>query len=154
MRHRKRNVKLGRTAEERKALLASLVCNFIEEQRISTTVQKAKQARSLAEKMVTLAKDASADPSLALAARRKAVAVLRDRRRVKKLFDAIAPQYKERAGGYTRIVHLGRRGSDGADMALLEWVNLAPVDRRRKPKDSGEKKTDETKTSGEEKKQG
>lgn len=134
MRHRKRNVKLGRTAEERKALLASLVCNFIEEQRIRTTVPKAKQARALAEKMVTLAKDGS------LSARRAAIAVLRDRAKVKKLFDAIAPQYKERAGGYTRIVHLGRRGSDGASMCLLEWVNLAPVDKRRKPKAEGETK--------------
>lgn len=154
MRHRKRNVKLGRTAEERKALLASLVCNFIEEQRIRTTVPKAKQARSLAEKMVTLAKDASVDPSSALAARRKAVATLRDRRRVKKLFETIGPQYKDRTGGYTRIVHLGRRGSDGADMALLEWVNLAPVDKRRKPKEVGENKADGAKAGGEDKKQG
>lgn len=141
MRHRKRNVKLGRTAEGRKALLASLVCNFIEEQRIKTTVPKAKQARSLAEKMVTLAKDGS------LAARRAAIAVLRDRVRVKKLFDAIGPQYKERAGGYTRIVHLGRRGSDGSSMCLLEWVNLAPVDKRRKPKAEEGKKEGEPKAS-------
>lgn len=140
MRHRKRNVKLGRTAEGRKALLASLVCNFIEEQRIQTTVPKAKQARSLAEKMVTLAKDGS------LSARRAAIAVLRDRVRVKKLFDVIGPQYKERAGGYTRIVHLGRRGSDGSSMCLLEWVNLAPVDKRRKPKAEEGKKADETKS--------
>ena len=138
MRHRKRNVKLGRTADGRKALLASLVCNFIEEQRIRTTAPKAKQARVLAEKMVTLGKDGS------LAARRKAVAVLRDRRRVKKLFESIAPQYKERAGGYTRLVHLGRRGSDGSEMVLLEWVNLAPVDKRRKPKEAREEKAAET----------
>ena len=128
MRHRKNSVKLGRTAEARKALLSSMVANFIEEQRIETTVSKAKLTRSLAEKMVTLAKRGT------LAARRDALAVLRHRKHVKKLFEAIAPQYKDRQGGYTRITRLGRRGSDGSEMAILEWVNLARVDKRRKPK--------------------
>ena len=128
MRHRKKSVKLGRTADGRKALLSSMVSNFIEEQRIETTLVKAKLTRSLAEHMVTLAKRGT------LAARRDALATLRQRKHVSKLFDAIAPQYKDRQGGYTRIVRLGKRGSDGSEMVILEWVNLARVDKRRKPK--------------------
>jgi large subunit ribosomal protein L17 len=128
MRHRKNSVKLGRTADARKALLSSLVANFIEEQRVETTLSKAKLARSLAERMVTLGKRGTLD------ARRDALAILRHRKHVKRLFEAIAPQYKDRQGGYTRIVRLGRRGSDGSEMAVLEWVNLARVDKRRKPK--------------------
>lgn len=127
MRHRKNTVKLGRSASGRKALLSSLVANFIEEQRIRTTLPKAKQTRTLAEKMVTLAKRGT------LAARRQALAVLRHRKHVQKLFETIGPQYKERAGGYTRIVRLGKRGSDGSEMALLEWVDLARVDKGREP---------------------
>ena len=128
MRHRKNTVKFGRSAEGRKALLSSLVANFIEEQRIRTTLPKAKQTRTLAEKMVTLAKRGT------MPAKRQALAVLRHREHVQKLFETIGPQYKDRAGGYTRIVKLGRRGSDGSEMALLEWVDLAAVDKRRKPK--------------------
>ena len=137
MRHRKNSVKLGRTAEGRKALLSSMVSNFIEEQRIETTLVKAKLTRSLAEHMVTLAKRGT------LAARRDVLATLRQRKHVKKLFDAIAPQYKDRQGGYTRIVRLGKRGSDGSEMVILEWVDLARVDKRRKPK-SAEETTPET----------
>lgn len=132
MRHRKSNVKLGRTAEGRSALLSSLVCNFIEEQRIRTTLPKARQARRVAERMVTLAKRGT------LAARRDALAELRHRKHVTKLFERIAPQYKDRHGGYTRIVKLGRRGSDGSEMAILEWVDLAFIDKRRKPKETQE----------------
>ena len=126
MRHRKNTVKLGRSASARKALLSSLVCNFIDEQRIRTTLPKAKLTRTLAEKMVTLGKRGT------VPAQRQAVAFLQNPARVKKLFETIAPQYKERKGGYTRIVRLGRRGSDGSEMVVLEWVDLAPVDRRRK----------------------
>jgi large subunit ribosomal protein L17 len=135
MRHRKRNRKLGRSTAHRRALISSLVCNFIEEQRIRTTVTKAKEARSLAEKMVTLAKKGT------LASRRRAIAMLRREPQVTKLFDKIAPQYRDRAGGYTRIVRTGRRGSDGSEMALLEWVNLGPIDRTRKAKPEEAAKT-------------
>jgi large subunit ribosomal protein L17 len=136
MRHRKNTVKLGRTADGRKALLGSMVCNFIEEQRIKTTLPKARLTRTLAEKMVTLAKRGT------LAARRDALAQLRQRKHVTKLFDAIAPQYKDRHGGYTRIVKLGKRGSDGSEMAVLEWVDLARIDKRRKPKEADAVKPD------------
>jgi len=120
MRHQKKTVKLGRTAEHRKALLANQVCSLIEHQRIKTTLAKAKAVRPLAEKMVTLGKQGS------LHARRTALAVLRQKNAVKKLFDDIAPRSADRKGGYTRIIRLGIRKSDAAPVAFLEWVD-APV---------------------------
>ena len=126
MRHRKRTLKLGRSPSHRDALLASLACNFIEHRRIRTTLPKARLARSLVEKMVTLGKQAT------LSSRRRAIAVLRRKELVAQLFQDIAPQFGDRAGGYTRITRVGRRRSDGAEMALLEWVNIAAVSRKRK----------------------
>jgi len=120
MRHQKKTVKLGRTAEHRKALLANQVCSLIEHQRIKTTLAKAKAVRPLAEKMVTLGKQGS------LHARRTALAVLRQKNAVKKLFEDIAPRSASRNGGYTRIIKLGQRKSDSAKVALLEWVD-APL---------------------------
>ena len=120
MRHQKKTVKLGRTAEHRKSLLANQVCSLIEHQRIKTTLAKAKAVRPLAEKMVTLGKKGS------LHARRTALAVLRQKDAVKKLFDDIAPRSADRKGGYTRIVKLGARKSDAAPIAFIEWVD-SPV---------------------------
>lgn len=120
MRHQKKTVKLGRTAEHRKALLANQVCSLIEHQRIKTTLAKAKAVRPLAEKMVTLGKKGS------LHARRTALAYLRQKDAVKKLFDDIAPRAADRKGGYTRIIKLGARKSDSAPVAFIEWVD-APV---------------------------
>ena len=117
MRHQKKTVKLGRTAEHRKALLANQVCSLIEHQRIKTTLAKAKAVRPLAEKMVTLGKKGS------LHARRTALAVLRQKGAVKKLFEDIAPRSATRNGGYTRIVKLGARKSDSAPVAFIEWVD-------------------------------
>src|SRR5471032_208747 len=121
MRHQKKTVKLGRTAEHRKSLLANQVCSLIEHQRIKTTLAKAKAVRPLAEKMVTLGKNGS------LHARRTALAVLRQKDAVKKLFDDVAPRSASRNGGYTRIVKLGQRKSDSAAVAFLEWVDVAEV---------------------------
>src|SRR5437773_6196816 len=121
MRHQKKTIKLGRTAEHRKALLANQVCSLIEHQRIQTTLAKAKAVRPLAEKMVTLGKNGS------LHARRTALSILRQKRAVKKLFDDIAPRSAERNGGYTRIIKLGQRKSDSAAVAVLEWVDVAEV---------------------------
>ncbi|MEY2504415.1 MAG: large subunit ribosomal protein, partial [Verrucomicrobiota bacterium] len=120
MRHQKKTLKLGRTAEHRKALLANQVCSLIEHQRIKTTLAKAKAVRPLAEKMVTLGKKGS------LHARRTALAVLRQKGAVKKLFEDIAPRSATRNGGYTRIVKLGARKSDAAPVAFIEWVD-APL---------------------------
>ena len=121
MRHQKKTVKLGLTAAHRKALLANQVCSLIEHQRIKTTLAKAKAVRPLAEKMVTLGKQGS------LHARRTALAVLRQKNAVKKLFDDIAPRSASRNGGYTRIIKLGQRKSDSAKVALIEWVDAPQV---------------------------
>jgi len=121
MRHQKKTIKLGRTAEHRKALLANQVCSLIEYQRIKTTLAKAKAVRPLAEKMVTLGKRGS------IHARRTALATLRQKNAVKKLFDDIAPRSTERKGGYTRLVKLGQRKSDSAPMAFIEWVDAVQV---------------------------
>jgi large subunit ribosomal protein L17 len=121
MRHQKKTIKLGRTAEHRKALLANQVCSLIEHQRIKTTLAKAKAVRPLAERMVTLGKNGS------IHARRTALATLRQKNAVKKLFADIAPRAAERNGGYTRIVKLGQRKSDSAPMAFIEWVDMAEV---------------------------
>src|ERR1700741_1342939 len=115
MRHQKKTIKLGRRAEHRKALLANQVCSLIQHERIKTTLAKAKAVRPLADKMVTLGKNGSVH------ARRTALAVLRQKNAVKKLFDDIAPRSAERKGGYTRIIRLGQRRSDAAAVAFLEW---------------------------------
>ncbi len=123
MRHRKKTIKLGRTSAHRSELLANLVCALIDNKRIKTTLPKAKAARSLADKMVTLGKKGS------LANRRQAISTLKQKDSVKELFDNVAPAFADREGGYTRIVKLGRRISDGSEMVLLEWVDsiTAPV---------------------------
>jgi large subunit ribosomal protein L17 len=136
MRHQKKRIKLGRTAEHRKALLANQVCSLIEHTRIKTTLAKAKAVRPLAEKMVTLGKKGS------LHARRTAFATLRQKDAVKKLFDDIAPRSTDRNGGYTRIVKLGRRKSDSALMAFIEWVDVAIVTEEKPPEEKATKRKD------------
>lgn len=123
MRHRKRTVKLGRRSAHRNELLANLVCALIDNKRIKTTLPKARAARGLAEKMVTLGKKGT------LAHRRQALSKLKQVDSVKELFDNVAPAFADRTGGYTRIVKLGRRISDSSEMVLLEWVDAiaAPV---------------------------
>ncbi|HWM25784.1 MAG TPA: 50S ribosomal protein L17 [Chthoniobacterales bacterium] len=121
MRHQKKTLKLGLTAAHRKAMLANQVCSLIEHQRIKTTLAKAKAVRPLAEKMVTLGKKGS------LHARRTALAVLRQKDAVRKLFEDIAPRSATRNGGYTRIVKLGARKSDSAPVAFIEWVDAPQV---------------------------
>jgi large subunit ribosomal protein L17 len=152
MRHQKKTVKLGRTAEHRKALLANQVCSLIEHQRIKTTLAKAKAVRPLAEKMVTLGKQGS------LHARRTALAVLRQKNAVKKLFDDIAPRSADRKGGYTRIIKLGQRKSDAAPVAFLEWVDSpvvvdeAPAEEKGKKKKAAKPAADEAKAEKKSKK--
>jgi large subunit ribosomal protein L17 len=118
MRHRRKTVKLGRTADHRDAMLANQVVSLIEHQRIKTTLAKAKAVRPLAEKMVTLGKRGD------LHARRTAVSYLGQKDAVKKLFDVVAPRAATRNGGYTRIIKLGPRQSDSAPMAFIEWVDF------------------------------
>jgi len=136
MRHRKRTAKLGRTGQHRNAMLANLVCSLIKRKRVATTLAKAKAARSVAEKILTLGKAGT------IHARRLAAARLRHPARtlhkskaereawrknedvVRILFEDLAPGFKERNGGYTRIIKLGQRQGDAAQRAILEWVDF------------------------------
>jgi len=133
MRHQKHTRKLGRTSQHRDAMLANLVASLIIHKRVKTTLAKAKAARPLAEKLVTLGKGGT------LHDRRLAVAKIGQKDAVAKLFKEISPGFKDRKGGYTRIVKLGPRQADSAPVALLEWVDYvvetetAPVEKTEKP---------------------
>ena len=116
MRHQKRGRKLGRDSAHRKALYANLTAELIQHGRIRTTLAKAKEVRPVAEQMITLGKRGD------LHARRQAVAFLRQKPVVKSLFEDVAPRYAERPGGYTRIIKLGPRLGDAAEMAYIELV--------------------------------
>ena len=120
MRHRKNTVKLGRTSSQREALFASLVSNLILAKRVKTTLPKARAAKRLADKMVTVGKQGT------LAARRRALSLLKQEKAVAELFAAVAPAMKDRAGGYTRVLKLGQRISDSSEMCILEWVDFVP----------------------------
>jgi len=138
MRHGKVHRKLNRTAEHRKAMFANMCASLIKHEQIATTLPKAKELRPIIEKLVTLAKKGG------LAARRQAISEIRDVAQVKKLFDVLGPRYKERKGGYTRIMKAGFRYGDNAANAVIEFVDR---DLEAKGKDSGpvqEKKTEET----------
>lgn len=108
--------KLGRPADQRKALLRAVVTALLDKERIETTVGKALEARRLADEMITLAKEGG------LANYRRALAFLYDESVAKKLFDQIGPKYRDRQGGYTRVLKIGVRKGDAAPMALLELV--------------------------------
>lgn len=117
MRHRKQNVKFGRSKSHREALVDMLVAGLIKAKSIRTTLPKAKVARQAAEKLVTVARKGG------VPARRAAMARLQDEAAVKELFDKIVPMMEGRNGGYTRIVKLAARPGDGAPMAVLAWVD-------------------------------
>jgi large subunit ribosomal protein L17 len=117
MRHGKKTIKLGRKSEHRNLLLANQVCSLIAENRIKTTLAKAKAVRPFAEKMITLGKQGD------LHARRVALSFLRQKDAVRKLFAEVAPRNASRPGGYCRIVKLGPRQSDSAPMAYIEFVD-------------------------------
>src|ERR1700685_769843 len=123
MRHKRSGYKLKRDAGSRKALLKGLVTSVIEHERIVTTVPKAKAAKPLVEKMITLAKRAT------LHARRQAAAMLETPAAVKKLFDKLGTRFGQRNGGYTRVVRLGYRKGDGAEQAMIELVGSELVKR-------------------------
>lgn len=117
MRHRLHTFKIGRSGAHRRAMLANMVSSLIEHGEITTTLVKAKEARRFADKMVTLGKKGG------LHHIRQAVAKLRNKTAVKKLFDEVAPKYMTRAGGYTRIIRISKpRVGDAADMCLLQLV--------------------------------
>jgi large subunit ribosomal protein L17 len=137
MKHNITHRKLNRTSSHRKALLMNLSNALIKHEQITTTLPKAKELRPFVEKIITLGKNGD------LESRRKAVAILQDQNNIKKIFDIFAERYKERSGGYTRIVKLGNRFGDNAPSAVIELVDR---DEEAKGLDSGpviEKKSSE-----------
>jgi len=137
MRHLKRTAKLGRTGTHRNAMLANMVCSLIIHKRVQTTLAKAKAARSVAEKMVTLGKSGT------ISDRRLATGRLHNADAAKILFTEIAPLFKDRRGGYTRIIQMHQRQGDAAQLAILEWVDsaveAAPAAVEEKPTEAAEK---------------
>ena len=128
MRHGNAHRKLNRTAEHRKAMFANMSAALIKHEQIVTTLPKAKELRPIVEKLVTLGKRGD------LHARRQAISQIRDVAMVKKLFDVLGPRYKERNGGYTRIIKAGYRYGDNAAVAVIEFVDR---DEAAKGLDSG-----------------
>src|ERR1043165_9013394 len=124
MRHQRTGKKLGRDSAHRRSLYANLACSLIEHGRIRTTEAKAKAVKPFAEQMITLGKRGD------LAARRQAISELRSQDAVRRLFDDVAPRFADRPGGYSRIVKLGPRNGDAAEMAHPE---LADFDRAARP---------------------
>ncbi len=116
MRHNKSGRRLGRKPDHRQHMMHNMVTSFFENERITTTVTRAKELRKLVDRMITLGKRGD------LHARRQALRVIRDQKVVAKLFDMIAPRYAERPGGYTRIIRLENRQGDNAPMSIIELV--------------------------------
>jgi large subunit ribosomal protein L17 len=129
MRHGKSGRRLGRTTSHREAMFRNLVTSFLNHEKITTTDAKAKEIRSVAEKMITLGKRGD------LHSLRQAASYIREKSVVTKLFSTIAPRYKDRAGGYTRIVKLGVRQGDAAPVSLIELVEeeMKPQKVRKQP---------------------
>jgi len=135
MRHgRKSGRKLGRTKSHRKAMLRNMVTSFFEHEQIETTDAKAKELRSLAERLVTLGKRGAND----VAARRQVARIVRDRKVAAKLFTEIAPRYADRPGGYTRILKVGKRLGDAASLSILQFVTEPLAFKERKPRQEEE----------------
>ena len=137
MKHNIKNRKLNKTSSHRKAMFMNMSNSLIKHEQITTTLPKAKELKRFVEKIITLGKKGN------LESRRKAISILQDQKMSKKIFDVLAVRYKERNGGYTRIIKLGNRFGDNAPTAVIEFVDR---DEDAKGKDSGpviEKKTTE-----------
>jgi len=126
MRHRVAGRKLSRTTQHRELMFRNMLVSLLQHERIKTTLAKGKELRSWADKIITLGKKGTVH------ARRQAFARLRDKGIVKKLFDVIAPKFKDRQGGYTRVYKLGWRQGDGAPLSLVELVTYAPPEEKKK----------------------
>ncbi len=157
MRHRKSGRKLGRTSSHRRATLAALSTSLLRHKRITTTVAKAKETRMVVEKLITRAKNASAHkvaPAVAVHARREVGRLINDRSVIKELFTTIADKVATRPGGYTRIVKLGQRKGDAAEMAVIELIDFntgqeisGKLETEKKSKQPRVKKASEEKTA-------
>jgi large subunit ribosomal protein L17 len=137
MRHLNSGSKLGKQPAHRRAVLRALVTNVITHERISTTITRAKAARPIVEKMITLGKRDT------LASRRQAAAFLMTPAATQKLFADIAPRFSDRAGGYTRIIHTGFRIGDGADLAILELLGYKLRKKEKKEKEGAKQEEPE-----------
>jgi large subunit ribosomal protein L17 len=146
MRHKVAGYKLGRNTSHRRSLLRNLVTSIILEERIETTLPKAKAMRPIVEKMITLGKRGD------LSARRQALAYLMTSAAVDKLFDTIGPRFGDREGGYTRIIHTGWQKGDGADKAIIELLGSEKLqeEKREKRAEIRNKRAEETKRAMEE----
>ena len=146
MRHRNAGYKLGRNTSHRRALLRNLVTSILLEDRVETTITKAKAARPHVEKLITLGKRGD------LHSRRLALSYLQTREAVSRLFDTVAPRYGDRAGGYLRIVRTGWRKGDGADNAFVELLGSEKLldEKRQKRSEARSKRAEETKRAMEE----
>ncbi len=143
MRHRKTVAKLNRTASHRKAMFSNLATQLFEHKKIRTTKSKAKAVRPVIERLITFAKKGD------LASRRQVLKTVRDKKIVKELFEEVAPTFESRNGGYTRIIKLGQRLGDGAELAYLELVGFEGV--RKEKKEKASKKDAKKKKAGKEK---
>ncbi|MGB9067166.1 MAG: 50S ribosomal protein L17 [Candidatus Acidiferrales bacterium] len=139
MRHLRSGSKLGKQPAHRRAVLRNLVTNLVEKERIHTTILRAKAARPIAEKMITLGKRDS------LHARRQAAAFLMTPGATQKLFTDLAPRFAERPGGYTRIIRTGWRIGDGAELAILEFIGSELKKKDKKPRKRAEENAPEEK---------
>ena len=128
MKHNIKNKKLNKTSSHRKAMFMNMSNSLIKHEQITTTLPKAKELKRFVEKIITLGKKGD------LESRRKAISILQDQKMAKKTFDVLAVRYKERNGGYTRIIKLGNRFGDNAPTAVIEFVDR---DEDAKGKDSG-----------------
>ena len=144
MRHNRQTHRLGRNPKERKAMLENMVTSLLHHQQITTTLQKAKAAQRLADHVISLGLKDS------LASRRMAFSYLQDHTLTSKLFKELAPRFKNRNGGYTRILHLQCRKGDGAQLALLELTEKEIKAKEIEPKSKKEPKNDKRKHSHEE----
>ena len=141
MKHNIKNKKLNKTSSHRKAMFMNMSNALIKHEQITTTLAKAKELRRFVEKIITLGKNGN------LLSRRKAISILQDQKMAKKVFDVLAERYKNRSGGYTRIIKLGNRFGDNAATAVIEFVDR---DENAKGLDSGpvieKKSTEEVET--------
>lgn len=136
MRHRKSGRKLGRVSSHRKAMLKNMTASLLKHERVITTDAKAKELRSVAERIITLGKRGS------LHARRQALSFVRDREITKKVFEELSVRYTKRNGGYTRIIKVGYRDGDNAPLSLVELIS---EDKKKKAKGKGADKSSEDK---------
>ena len=137
MRHLNKGRKLNRTSAHRKALFKNMVLSLIRHGRIKTTDPKAKELRRVADRMVTLGKQGD------LAARRRAFAFMQSHEAVKKLFEEIAPRFKDRNGGYTRVIKFGHRRGDAAMLSIIEFTGQEETTKARKPRRRARKETEQ-----------